>query len=269
MGFFEWLSSKFPNLDRKLKVAEIEDSKEHFVKKIFMSSFYMSFAIYFFIILVLLKNGKSILFPTLSFPVIFILLFFYMNNYPYVKQMQKSREIDKNLIFLGRHLVIAMSSGIPIYNAMLGVSDGYGEASNEIKKIINDTELGKPLEDSIHERALLTPSRNMKRILWQILNSLRTGTDVSASLNSVIDQLSDEQMISIKDYGKKINPIAMFYMVLAVILPSLGISMTIIFSSFFPIPFDFRMLIFIGIFLSFIQLIFVSFVKSTRPTVSE
>jgi len=268
MRFFEWLASKFPNLDKNLKMAEIDETKENFIKKIFMSSFYMTFSVYIFIDLILLKNGKSILIPTIGFPIVFILFFFYMNNYLYVKKLNKSREIDKNLIFLGRHMIIAMSSGIPIYNALLSVSTDYGEASKEIKKIINDTELGKSLEDAIRERAMLTPSRNMKRILWQILNSLRTGTDISSSLTSVINQLSNEQMINIKNYGKKINPIAMFYMVLAVILPSLGISMLIIFSSFFPIPFDFKMLIFIGLFLSLIQLMFVSFVKSIRPVVS-
>ncbi len=269
MNFFEWLAAKFPNLEGDFAVVDIKESPEHFIKKIFLSSIYMSFSIMFFIGLILLKNGKSLLVPAISFPIIFVFLFLYMSKYPYVRMMKLAKEIDKNLIFMGRHMVIAMSSGIPIYNALASVSNGYGAASAEIKKIIRDVELGKSLEDATHERANKTPSRNMKRVLWQILNSLRTGTDISSSLTSVIDQLSEEQLIEIRNYGKKINPIAMFYMVLAVILPSLGIAMAIIFSSFFPIPFNFKTLIIIGVLLSFIQLMFISFVKSTRPVVSE
>jgi hypothetical protein len=41
-----------------------------------------------------------------------------------------------------------------------------------------------------------------------------------------------EQKISVQDYGKKLNPLAMFYMMIAIIIPSLGVTMIVVLATF-------------------------------------
>ena len=105
-------------------------------------------------------------------------------------------------------------------------------------------------------------------MLWQIINALRTGSDVSESLKSVIEQITKEQIIEIKTYAKKLNPLAMFYMIIAVILPSLGITMLIVLSSFISLQLSLPLLVGIAILLGLLQMIFFVVIKSSRPSVS-
>ncbi|MCK5140290.1 MAG: type II secretion system F family protein, partial [Thermodesulfovibrionia bacterium] len=105
-----------------------------------------------------------------------------------------------------------------------------------------------------------------RRILWQIINSQQTGADIGTSLKSVVNQVTQEQMINIKEYGRKLNPLAMFYMIIAVILPSIGITMFIILSTFLNLNLSLPILLFISFFLGFIQFMFLAMIKSSRPS---
>jgi flagellar protein FlaJ len=104
-------------------------------------------------------------------------------------------------------------------------------------------------------------------VLWQILNSLRTGADISKSLSNILDQIAREQIIEVKEYGRKLNPLAMFFMVVAIILPSLGITMFIVLTTFISVNIDLAALLAIALVLGFIQFMFFSMIKSSRPAV--
>ena len=41
-----------------------------------------------------------------------------------------------------------------------------------------------------------------------------------------------QQQIEVKEYGRKLNPLAMFYMMIAVIVPSLGMTMLVVLATF-------------------------------------
>jgi flagellar protein FlaJ len=96
---------------------------------------------------------------------------------------------------------------------------------------------------------------------------LKTGSDISESLKAVVEQITREQIIEIQTYAKKLNPLAMFYMIIAVILPSLGITMLIVLSSFVSISLDLTILIAIAVMLGLLQLMFYAIIKSSRPAV--
>jgi hypothetical protein len=94
---------------------------------------------------------------------------------------------------------------------------------------------------------------------------MKTGADVADSLNSVIDQIVRQQQIDVKEYGRKLNPMAMFYMMVAVIVPSLGTTMIIVLSTFvgfsLPLPFLLVFAVLIGL----VQFMFFAVIKSSRP----
>ncbi|MBU0762934.1 MAG: hypothetical protein KKD39_07895, partial [Candidatus Altiarchaeota archaeon] len=63
--------------------------------------------------------------------------------------------------------------------------------------------------------------------------SMNSGSDVGNNLQDLLKSLAKEQLVEISRYKSILNPLAMMYMMVAVIAPSLGITMLIILS-FFP-----------------------------------
>ena len=131
--------------------------------------------------------------------------------------------------------------------------------------MIDKVDFGTAMEDALNEVIATTPSPNLRRVLWQILNSFKTGSNVTGSLNVVLDQIGREQQITIKEYGKKLNPIAMFYMMIAIIVPSLGITMLSVLASFLGWNISLGILIVIVILIGFVQFMFLAIIKSSRP----
>jgi len=70
-----------------------------------------------------------------------------------------------------------------------------------------------------------------------------------------------------KEFGNKLNPMAMFYMMIAVIIPSLGVTMLIVFSSFMNIHISLLILIILALAIGFMQFMFLMMIKNSRPNV--
>lgn len=264
---FERIARSFPKLKSSLRKAGMEDKPNVFVKKTVITALYMTFGLVIFLFLVFARQAPLVKVIFLSAPVLFIFMFFYMLKFPEAKISKKEKEISKEIVFAGRYLIIELESGIPLYNALVNLSRNYPIIGKYFKEIIDKVNLGTSMEDALNESIELSPSDNFRRILWQILNSLRTGSDISTSLNSVLEQIVKEQKIEVSKYGRKLNPLAMFYMIISVILPSLGITMLIILSSFIEFELNLTMLIFISFMLGFMQFMFLSIIKFSRPPI--
>jgi pilus assembly protein TadC len=264
---FQIIVRSLPNLKHSLKKAGINYKPEDFVKRTFLSAFYMTTGIVVSLTLILAKFGvlKSIM--VIFIPIIFLILFSYMLKFPEVKISKKEKEISREIIFAGRHLIIELESGVPLYNALVNVSKNYEAIGVYFKEIVNKVDLGTSMEDALTEAVEYIPSNDFRRLLWQILNSIRTGSDISESLASVLEQIAREQTIEVRKYSRKLNPFAMFYMIIAVILPTLGMTILIVLSSF--IQFELNLTIFLVIagFLAFVQFMFLSMIRFSRPAV--
>ena len=96
---------------------------------------------------------------------------------------------------------------------------------------------------------------------------MKSGADMSNVINEIIDLLSQEQILQIQRYGSQLNPLAMFYMLMVVIAPSLGTTFLIILSSFISLPGATAKMIFWGLYITiiFFQLMFMGVIKSRRP----
>lgn len=240
---------------------------EDFIRRIFLSAFYLTLGLFISVSLILIKfKAFTIFFLILILP-IFALLLLYLLKIPDAKIIGKGKEISKEVVFAGRFLVIELQSGVPLYNALQNLSRNYKAVGGYMKEIIDKVDLGTSLEDAMNEAVELVPSDDFRKILWQIINSLRTGSDVSKSLMSTVDQIAKRQQIQINEYGKKLNPIAMFYMMIAVIAPSLGMTMLIILSSFIQFTLSLTILLIFAFFLGFVQFMFITIIKFSRPPV--
>lgn len=264
---FQRIAKAFPLLKMKLKQAGMDDKPELFIKKTFVTAFYMTTGIVVFLFLILAKFNVLKGFMFLIIPLIFIFMFLYMIKLPDLKISRKEKEIGKEIVFAGRFLIIELESGVPLYNSMLNISKNFEIIGKYFKEITDKVDLGTSMEDALNEAAEIIPSNDFRKILWQIINSIRTGSNIAKSLYSVIEQITKGQVTEVNKYGKKLNPLAMFYMMIAVILPSLGMTMLIILSSFIQFELSLTILIAIAGFLGFLQFMFISLVKFSRPAI--
>jgi len=261
------ISKNIPELRLKLRQAEIKDTPYEFVKKTVLVSLYMSFGVVFALWLLLSKLGNFTIPLLIIFPVLFGIIAFYLLRMPDVKVTKKQKKLDAEIVFAGRFLIIELESGVPLYDAFKNITKNYEELGKYFSEITTKIDFGTEMEEALNEAITLTPSPSLRKILWQIINSQQTGADIASSLKSVINNIAKDQIIQIKEYGRKLNPLAMFYMIIAVILPSIGITMFIVMSTFLDLKLDLTILLFISFALGFMQFMFLAMIKSSRPSV--
>ncbi|MFB6202865.1 MAG: type II secretion system F family protein [Candidatus Nanohaloarchaea archaeon] len=200
-------------------------------------------------------------------PALIVLMFFTFAYNPRVKANQRAREIEKNLPFALRHMLIEVSSGISLYEAMVGVSYDYGEASNEFQNVVSDVQGGMSQIEALEKSIQRNNSTMYRRAMWQMLNALKSGANLTETLESLVDNMVEQQKLEVEKYGEDLNPFILMYLMLAVIFPSLGVTLMIVLSSFTGLVLDkFKFLMIFGGLVVF-QLFFLNLVKSQRPEV--
>lgn len=193
-AFFQIIARNLPNLKHSLKKAGMNYKPEEFIKRTFISAFYTTTGIVISLVLVLIKFGVLRIVMIIFVPIIFFILFSYLLKLPEVKISKKEKEISKEIVFAGRHLIIELESGVPLYNALVNISNNYLAVGIYFKEIVNKVDLGTNMEDALTEAVEFIPSNDFRKLLWQILNSIRTGSDISESLSAVLDQIAREQI---------------------------------------------------------------------------
>jgi archaeal flagellar protein FlaJ len=270
---FLWLGSKLstlnPYLPQKLAEAEIPLKDREYLSISIFSSIYWFTVLFSILTFLPALVGKN--FITISLPIsllVALIAFFYINFYPNLVALRKSKDIERNLLFVVRHLYVQVRSGVSLFDAMVAVSkEDYGIISREFERAVKEISTGKEQTSVLEEMALRFSHTGFKRILWQIVNSLKSGADISKVLSVIANELSQEQRVKIRKYGSQLSPYALMYLMLTVILPTLGISFLIILSSFsgIQIPEAFFFLIWGVVFL--FQIMFIGMIKSSRPSV--
>ena len=188
--------------------------------------------------------------------------------YPKILSNQKAKEIEKDLLYALRHLTVQMRSGAILYQALRSVAQGgYGEVSKEFSTTVKQISAGTPAANAIGNTALRNKSPTFRKILWQLENGVRTGTDLGEMLMRLTQNHFEEQKIAIQKFGKEMNGLSMIFMIVTVIFPVMLV-VTIALATFLPVPqipssYLYLFLIVIAI----LQFFFIGFVKEKRPPV--
>ena len=90
---------------------------------------------------------------------------------------------------------------------------------------------------------------------------------ISFSINNV-KRSKQKRNDLIKKYGKKLNTLVIFYMLVAIIIPSLGVAIFIVIASFLNLPVDLPVLLVGAFFIAILQFVFIALFKSVRPMVN-
>jgi len=197
----------------------------------------------------------------------FFVLFYIFMGRADIRIRKMAMEIDRDVLFAGRFLLIKLNSGQPLMNAIVDASNSYGASNRYLKEIVRDIELGTPLEVALEKASRYSPSEKLRRILFQISNALKIGIDVTNFLEANLDEIAERQLLEIKNYGHKLSGLTLFYMLFAIVIPSLGITMFITVVSLINIPVGFEVFVVILFALVIIEFVFLSIFKSIRPNV--
>ncbi|MBI2657056.1 type II secretion system F family protein [Candidatus Woesearchaeota archaeon] len=268
IGFVNRIVSYFPALKSELRIAHLPYTPTQYVSKNLKTTALYSFlftALFFF---VLQKAKLSFLLLIPIFAILCILIFEYSLIRVKAKIRQREREINKEVLFVGRYLLVKLYSGRPLLNALIETAGGRGIAAKYIKEIVDDIDTGNTIEEALNNAMIYSPSDKLRRVLFHVNNALQLGIDVTKPLESVLEEITREEEIEIKKYGKKLNTLVIFYMLAAVILPSLGVAMFIVVSSFINFPIDLKGLLIFVFFIVTLQFIFITLFKSVRPMVN-
>ncbi len=270
MAIAEMFSPYFPDLKKKLALANMSQTPIEFLEKASLSSIYLAVAFLLLTGVIFLSQNPpvSLLWLVPLAVVYFLVLFYYFMLYPDAMVLKRAKELDYEVVFAGRQIVIAVKSGMPLFDAIVGATSGYGAVSREFSRIADRVTLGVPLVQAIRDEAQQNPSRYFVRMLMQLSNSISSGADVGSSVEVVLDQISKEQVISLKEYSQKLTPIVMFFMVFGIIVPSLGVVLaTVVFSAISGGTLGMTSSILAPVFIviAIIQFLFLGLIETSRP----
>jgi len=269
--FLKFAKTKNQKLDDFLKGSQGKvDSRQY--RAICYRAFVLDvlgFSVLFTSFLGIMRVNYFFVYGLLSAFIVSIMIFFNQINYPKIFALNKERNIEKNLISVLQDMLVQLNSGVPLFRIIMNISESdYGEASIEFTKISKEINSGVSQIEAMEKFGKLNTSKYLKRILWQISNGMRSGSDMTIVIEESIKNLTEEQEIQIQNYGGQLNPLIMFYMLIAVILPSLGVTFLIILSSMLALEKSLIYMMFFGIFgfVAFMQIMFLGIIKSKRPS---
>jgi len=267
-----YLKNSFPLLKEKLSQAELEIKVEDYIGVGLIASIstFIEFVFISILLLVYTQDFSIRAMVIMSLFTFFItgFSFFYIIAYPSFLADSRMKLLESNLLFAMRHLLIRIKSGINLFDAMKGIATGdYGHVSKEIDIIVNQINSGIPEIEALEDAARRNPSKYFRRVVWQIANALRAGVDISKTIGAIIGNLSEEQKIKVRQYGATLNPLALVYMMLTVVIPSLGVTFLIVFASFADIQIPKTVFYMIPAGLMMFQYMFLGLVKTRHPSI--
>lgn len=270
LGIGEELEVIFPFLKLHLRQSGMPLDAKEYLSRCFVSTALFFLFMFAFVSLVFAKIGfKKYLLVSFGIAAIFsIFIFMQQIMYPRLIVAKRVREIERNLIPVLQNIMVQLNSGVPLFDIIVNIASGeYGAISEEFLRAVKEINAGRPQVAVLEEIAAKNPSLYFRRSLWQIVNGMKSGADMSNVLSQVLHALGEEQVIQIQKYGSQLNPLAMFYMLVAIIAPSLGITFIIVVSSFVSPSETGTKMVFWGLygFAVFFQVMFLGIIKSRRP----
>jgi archaeal flagellar protein FlaJ len=262
------ISKVLPYLQLELDRAGIKIDSKRYAAMCITANLFMFTFLTIVLTIFMLKIKRPFLGILISF-VFSLIVFFMQLNYPKVLSGKRIRKLDVDLLASLRAILIQLNSGVPLFEGIVIISNQeFGEISSEFKKAVKEISAGVPQIQAFETMALKNPSPYFRRAIWQMINGMKEGAPIKEVIGQVIKNLTKEQVIQIEKYGSQLNPLVMFYMMIAVILPALGVTFMLILSSFVGLEEFLMKMLFIALLVgvTFFQIMFSGIIKTKRPS---
>ena len=271
-GLGRKLTGLYPSVKYDLLNAHIELEPENFMVAAFFSALIWASAFGIFAKVIVAFHGLPEPLQTaapLGMALGFFLIFFLLHIfYPKIIAKNIADAIDRDLVFAVRDMLIQVSSGVPVYSAMENIAEGnYAEVSQAFKAAVQDVRAGISMIRALENMALKSQSVFLKKTCWQMITTIRSGANVTIALRSIVAMLLAYHFNLIKLYNAELNFMVLIYLLISAVVPTLGVTVLIIFSVFGILGVTPEL--FAGIVaISFIfQIIMIGYIHTRRPRV--
>ncbi|MBN1502529.1 type II secretion system F family protein [Candidatus Woesearchaeota archaeon] len=268
--FRNLVKKHYRELGKILRKAGIAAEQDKYIGNAELSAFIFSLLITAFCLLVFLKEGWPLAILLLLFVFLFTVILLAILHIPKLIINNRRIEVESDILYSTRYLILKLESGSPLLNALIDVSKLHTNSSKFFQEIVSDIYLGTSVEDAIDNAVKYSPSKAFTKIFNEIKNSLKTGADIEKSLKATLKDMTRQHVVEIKAYGKKLSPASMFYMIIGTIAPSIGTALLVVASGFLPgviSKIDFRVFAFLFFVVVAIQGFFILFFKAMKPEV--
>ncbi|MBW2984340.1 type II secretion system F family protein [Candidatus Woesearchaeota archaeon] len=273
VGIGAVLARIVPGLKYDLEKTDIDLTQEEYLAVCLVNCLFvfvlfsvLSFFLNYFVGLKTLQQSLTL---SLGIGLALLVLFFVLlARYPKILAKKKAEQLEKNLVFALKDILLQISSGVSLYNSLVNVSKAnYGLVSTELEKTAKQVNSGKPMDKALEELAITSESEYLRKTVWQLVNTLRAGASLKGALKTIITHLMMEQKSKIRDYAKELNMWSLIYMLFAVAIPTIGITMMVILSSFAGMGMGKGTLVAFIIACFIVQFVLIGLVKARRPMV--
>jgi len=207
------------------------------------------------------------LIPVAAFLLSSTIVFSFFLHQPRLNAVKAGREVETEIVSAVRFLILELKSERSLYHALVSTSENFTLIGIYLDEIVAKVKMGKTLEEALQEAVEMTPSEHLRNVYWQLLNSLQTGADITSSLRVLLQDVVEEQKIRIQEYGRELNAISLFYMMTAIIIPTVGFTIITALLTFAGISFGLGVLIVVWLLLAAIQYGFLMISSNRRPAV--
>ena len=155
-------------------------------------------------------------------------LYSFWLSYVDVQIRRYGRELDSDLLFVSEYFLVSLESGLPLGNAIQRLARLDRPGGRFFKKVFTEFKTGKDLERALNDASIYSASDSLKILLKRLKDSLSIGVDLRVVLSNFIEESSEKKVQDIRAYSKRLNPVIMMYLVLGIVLPSLGVTFFIL-----------------------------------------
>jgi pilus assembly protein TadC len=264
----------FPTLRNELEEAEIRVEDYEYIGLAIINILF--FLLLFFGLLFVMEfrvQNKALL-PAMGEAALYaggvgLLIGYALFTYPKIMGGKKAEEVNKNLVFALRDILMQVTSGVPLYRAMVNVGyAGYGQVSLDFEAVSKRINTGTPVDVALRKLAEHSRSEYLKRVIWQLVNTIKAGSSLKAALRIIVNDLTLDQRTKIRDYAHELNLWSLVYMIFAVAIPTIGTVMMVIMSAFMGLGLGKPAFIAFQAVCLAIQYALITLIKSRRPMVN-
>ncbi len=274
IGLSNFLLKLSPGIEYDLKESNSDITDREYSVISYLNAKLWGFLIFLltFLIFFRIRNFSlkfSLLYSVIIGFLVLVLMFFVFIKYPKILSGKRAELIEKNLVFALKDLSIQITSGVPTYNAFVNVAkSNYGLISKEFENIAKNVNSSVPLSKALEESAIKSGSEYYKKTMWQLINTMRAGASLKGALKTIINELSLDQKTKIKSYAQELNLWSLIYLLFAVAIPTIGLTLIIILSNFAGAGITTGTIISFIILTFIVQFIIIGFIKSRRPIIN-
>ncbi len=133
-----------------------------------------------------------------------------------IRLYKRAKVLEKESILYFEILSLTLEAGNNLINAIELTSKTIDNTlAKEFRKVIEDTELGKSLSESLNDLKMRIPSDTVNNIILNLLESNIYGNNMIDSLNNQLDYLNDKLLLETKG---KINKMPIKISIVSVLI---------------------------------------------------